>query len=143
MNQQQTSETKVPEKKIEATKQTEEIAADTVPLEWLSQWPVPTNQIPPNYPEDARTNGIVANVYLKVLIGTTGKPLAAEVQWVKATSMYADTTKPPELLKEWEEPFKQPSIDAVLLWQFTKPIRQSGALACVWINVPLQYNLTR
>jgi outer membrane biosynthesis protein TonB len=115
--------------------------ADTVELTTLKQWPAPTKQIPPVFPEHARMNGIKAEVMLKVLIGIDGKPRAANVQWVKTNSIYDSTNV--EMYREYEEQFKQPSIDAVMLWEFTQPLKPNGEPANVWVNVPLQYNLTR
>ncbi|MBS4027361.1 MAG: hypothetical protein KGZ58_01890 [Ignavibacteriales bacterium] len=115
--------------------------ADTVELTTLKQWPTPTKQIPPVFPEHARMNGIKAEVMLKVLIGIDGHPRAIEVTRVKTTSIYDSINV--ELYREYEEQFKQPSIDAVMLWQFTQPLKPSGEAANVWVNLPLQYNLTR
>ncbi|MEK7263911.1 MAG: energy transducer TonB [Bacteroidota bacterium] len=118
--------------------------ADTVELTTLKQWPTPTQQFPPVYPDEARMNGIKAEVMLKVLIGIDGRPRAAEVQRVNTGSIYHDSTKSNvETYHEFEEMFKQPSIDAVMSWQFTKPLKHTGEPANVWVNVPLQYNLTK
>jgi len=115
--------------------------ADTVELTTLKQWPTPTKQIPPVYPNDARLNGITAEVMLKVLIGIDGKPRAANVQWEKTNSIYDSANV--EMYRKYEEQFKQPSIDAEMLWEFTQPLKPNGEPANVWVNVPLQYNLTK
>jgi len=115
--------------------------ADTVELTTLKQWPTPTTQISPVFPEHARMNGIKADVMLKVLIGIDGHPRAIEVTRVKTICIFDSTNV--EMYREYEEQFKKPSIDAVMLWEFTQPLKPSGEPANVWVNVPLQYNLTR
>ncbi len=115
--------------------------ADTVELTSLKQWPVPTKQLPPVFPDQARMNGVKADVMLKVLVGIDGIPRAAEVQSVKTSCIYDSINV--ELYREYEEQFKQPSIDAVMLWQFSQPLKPTGEPANVWVIVPLQYNLTK
>ncbi len=120
------------------------VVSDTVELTSLKHWPQPIKQVPPEYPTLARQSNVEAEIMLSVLIGKDGKPKNIKVVNVKASFMKDASIKPSTLVPDskYTKLFHKPSIDAVMKWRFTKPLKPDGTTALVWVNVPLKYQLT-
>lgn len=120
------------------------LLSDTVELTSLKHWPQPKKQIPPIYPEQARLDKVEAEVMLSVLIGKDGAPKKIRVGSVKTSFMKDPSAKRAsgEPGKKYAKMFHQPSIDAVMNWRFTRPLKPDSTAAFVWVNVPLKYQLT-
>jgi hypothetical protein len=117
--------------------------SDTVELTSLKHWPQPIKQVPPVYPAIAQQDNVEAEIMLNVLIGKGGKPKNIKVVNVKTSYMsgaanVAVGMNPPA---KYAKMFHKPSIDAVMKWRFTKPLRADSTAALVWVNVPLKYAL--
>jgi len=119
------------------------VTSDTVLLTSLAQWPTPTKQIPPVYPPQAQQDHVDALVKLNVLIGKDGKPKKIIVLDVTTSYMKGDNNLPVNSVPplKYAKLFHKPSIDAVMKWRFTKPLKPDGKAAFVWVTVPLQYQL--
>jgi hypothetical protein len=120
------------------------IVSDTVELTSLKHWPQPVKQVPPEYPTLARQNNVEAEIMLSVLIGKDGKPKNIKVVNVKTSFMKNASIKPSTSVPEpkYAKLFHKPSVDAVMKWRFTKPLKPDSTTALVWVNVPLKYQLT-
>ena len=117
---------------------------DTVELTSLKHWPQPVKQVPPEYPTPARQNNVEAEIMLSVLIGKDGKPKNIKVVTVKTSFMKESSAKSAASVPDpkYAKLFHKPSIDAVMKWRFTKPLKPDSTTALVWVNVPLKYQLT-
>ena len=131
------------EKQSIAVQQPAQASSDTVLLTSLAQWPTPTKQVPPIYPALAHQDHVDALVKLNVLIGKDGKPKKIVVLEVKTSYMVGSTNPPANSVPppKYAKLFHKPSIDAVMKWRFTKPLKPDGNAAYVWVTVPLQYQL--
>ncbi|MBI5021527.1 MAG: energy transducer TonB [Ignavibacteriales bacterium] len=127
-----------------AVGQKQSAPSDTVELTSLKHWPQPTKQVPPEYPTLARQNNVEAEIMLSVLIGKDGKPKNIKVVNVKTSFMKDALAKPdtPVPDPKYAKLFHKPSIDVVMKWRFTKPLKPDSTTALVWVNVPLKYQLT-
>ena len=117
-------------------------ASDTVELTSLKHWPQPIKQVPPVYPSLAQQNNVEAEVMLNVLIGKDGRPKKIKVVDVKTSFMKDSPIKSNEPDLKYAKLFHKPSIDAVMKWRFTKPLKPYSTAALVWVNLPLKYQLT-
>jgi hypothetical protein len=119
-------------------------SADTVELTSLKHWPQPIKQVPPVYPPLAQQNNVEAEVMLNVLIGKDGKPKKIKVVDVKTSFMKEPSINSPASVpdRKYAKLFQKPSVDAVMKWRFTKPLKPDSTTALVWVNVPLKYQLT-
>jgi len=117
--------------------------SDTVELTSLKHWPQPTKQAPPVYPAVAQQDNVEAEVMLNVLIGKDGKPKKIKVTGVKTSYMNGAPNVSPGINPpaKYAKLFHNPSINAVMKWRFTKPLRVDSTAALVWVNVPLKYQL--
>ena len=84
--------------------------------------PVVIKNVSPEYPEEMRKQRIDGEVWLSVLITKDGKVRQARV------------------FKSSNEQFNQPSIDAVMQWQF-KPALSKGKPVDAWVPIPFRFRL--
>ena len=84
--------------------------------------------LPPHYPAAAAKGKAQGTVYLAVLVGTQGLPLA---------------------IRQWHEPGPQPAqslvsaaLQAVAQWHF-KPGMRDGKPVAGWVKVPIQFELQK
>jgi len=118
-------------------------AADTVELTSLKHWPRPIKQVPPVYPSLAQQDKVEAEVMLNVLIGKDGKPKNIKVVNVRTSFMKTSSIKSVSSVSDpkYAKLFHKPSVDAVMKWRFTKPLKPDSSTALVWVNVPLKFQL--
>jgi protein TonB len=86
--------------------------------------PAVIKNVPPEYPEEMRTQKIDGEVWLKVFITKEGKIQQARV------------------FKSTNEAFNQPAIDAVMKWQF-KPAMSKGKPVDSWVPIPFRFRLSK
>lgn len=82
----------------------------------------------PKYPTKAKRKGISGTVWLRVLVGITGRPLDAIIQ---------KTTDP-----NWDYGFNESALKAVMKCEF-KPAVQNGKPVKVWVSLPYEFILHR
>jgi protein TonB len=82
------------------------------------------NSFSPNYPEQAKRNGIEGTVYIKLFVNKDGKP-------VKPIVMRSDN-----------EIFNQSALDAAMKFEFTPAIKDDRTLG-VWVVVPFKFKLDK
>jgi protein TonB len=106
----------------------EELVEDTGPAEEevfeffaVEEQPVRIQEVPPEYPEEARRAGIQGTVYVRALVGPNGEVEQVEV------------LKGPELLHE-------AAIAAASATQFT-PAKQNGMPVRCWVQMVFNFQL--
>jgi protein TonB len=102
-------------------KKTSPAIDDTVNVD---EFPSPTKQVPPKYPEDAKKQGIQGKVYLKVLIGTDGVPKDARV--IKSDAVQLDSA----------------ALKSCMQWRF-KPATYKGEPVEIWVVIPFNFVLDK
>ena len=80
----------------------------------------------PKYPKRAQRKGVSGTVWLRVLVGITGRPLDAIIQ---------KTTDP-----NWDYGFNESALKAVMKCEF-KPATQDGVPVKVWVSFPYEFIL--
>jgi TonB family protein len=102
-------------------KQTSPGIDDTVNVD---EFPTPTKQVPPKYPEDAKKQGIEGKVHLKVLIGKDGIPKDARV--IKSDASQLDSA----------------ALKSCMQWHF-KPATYKGKPVEIWVVIPFNFVLDK
>ena len=90
----------------------------------VNRQPTVIHRVSPKYPKNAMDNGIEGTVWLNCLIGGDGK--------VKETAV----------LRYDQKVFVQPSIDAVMKWEFV-PAQLHGRPVKVWASIPFRFKLSK
>ncbi len=80
----------------------------------------------PKYPKRAQRKGVSGTVWLRVLVGITGRPLDAIIQKTTDTN--------------WDYGFNESALKAVMKCEF-KPATQNGKPVKVWVSFPYEFIL--
>ena len=84
--------------------------------------PVPTREVQPDYPDEARASNIEGTVWIKCLVGKDGKVSKAEV------------------IRPDAEVLNKAAVAAALQWTFT-PAKRKGEPVAVWSVLPFRFKL--
>ncbi|TAK55498.1 MAG: energy transducer TonB [Bacteroidetes bacterium] len=91
----------------------------------VDEYPVPTNQVNPAYPENALKNKIMGTVYVKALLTTEGKVKKAVVIERKEGSPDLETA----------------ALMATYQWTFT-PAKKNGSPVELWVMIPFRFAMS-
>jgi protein TonB len=101
---------------LEGTKAGELVVVDEVPK--------PIVRVPPDYPEEARRNGVQGTVYVRAIVGRNGVPAKVGIPKGKGVAPGLDSA----------------AVKAVRRWRFF-PAKVKGEPVAVWIMLPVKFSL--